>query len=107
MVTGLPQPESPLEDVLRVRIARLQAGLQGLSAGLVAGLVVVVATLILVLRGGPVVGPHLALLGQFMPGYRVSLVGSLVGFGWGFAYGFVAGWLVSALYNVLVALRGR
>ena len=54
-----------------------------------AGLGVFVATNWLISEGGPVVGPHLALLGQFFIGYRVTFVGSLVGFLWAFAVGFL------------------
>ena len=39
------------------------------------------------LKGGPVVGPHLELLGQYLIGYRVTFGGSFVGL----AYGFLAG----------------
>jgi hypothetical protein len=77
-----------------------------MATGVVAGVMLLAATLSLVLRGGPVVGPHLALLAQFCPGYQVSVIGSLVGFGWGALYGFVVGYLVSALYNRIAMRRG-
>jgi len=95
----------PLVALLAVRVLRLEALLQGVATGLVGALAVFAATSWLVLRGGPVVGPHLALLAQFFPGYRVTFTGSLVGAAWGFGYGFVAGWLVSLLYNAIVAVR--
>ena len=88
-----------------VRILRLAAVAQGITTGLIAGLGVFVATNWLVLKGGRVVGPNLALLAQFCPGYRVTFAGSLIGSAWAFAYGFVAGYLVSRLYNRLVARR--
>lgn len=97
----------PLDSVLAIRIRRLEAVVQGVAAGVIVGSAVLLATLWLVVRGGPVVGPHLALLGQFFPGYRVTLGGSLVGFAWGFVAGFAAGWTVSVLYNAIVALRRR
>ena len=88
-----------------VRILRLDAVAQGITTGVVAALGVFVATNWLVLKGGRVVGPNLALLAQFWPGYRVTFAGSLIGSAWVFAYGFVAGYLVSRLYNRLVARR--
>ena len=88
-----------------VRILRLDAVAQGITTGLIAALGVFVATNWLVLKGGRVVGPNLALLGQFFPGYRVTFAGSLIGFAWAFGYGFLAGYLVSRIYNRLAAGR--
>jgi hypothetical protein len=86
----------------RVRVLRLDAIAQGITMGILTGLTVFVATNWLVLKGGDVVGPNLALLSQFFLGYRVTFLGSLVGFAWGFFYGGMAGYLVSAIYNRLV-----
>jgi hypothetical protein len=94
-----------LEALVLVRVVRLNAVIAGLVTGLLAGLAVFVATNWLVLKGGHVVGPHLALLGQYFIGYRVSFVGSLVGFAWAFAVGFLAGAAVVWIYNRLVGLR--
>lgn len=85
------------------RIVRLDAVLQGITTGVVAGLGLFVATNWLVLKGGPVIGPHLGLLAQFFPGYRVTLLGSFVGLAYGFGAGFATGYLVSRIYNALVA----
>jgi hypothetical protein len=94
-----------LESLVLVRVVRLNAVVTGLVTGLLAGLALFVATNWLVLKGGPVVGPHLALLGQYFIGYRVSFVGSLIGFVWAFAVGFVAGTAVVWIYNLLTRLR--
>jgi hypothetical protein len=94
-----------LEAVVLVRVVRLNAVIAGLATGLLAGLAVFVATNWLVLKGGRVVGPHLALLGQYFIGYRVSFVGGLVGFVWAFVLGFVAGAAVVWIYNRLADLR--
>ena len=75
--------------------------------GLVAGVGLFIATNWLVMKGGPVVGPHLSLLGQFFIGYRVTFVGSLVGLAYGFGCGFIAGSLVARLYNWLARLREK
>ena len=89
-----------------IRVIRLEAVIQGLVLGIMTGAGIMVATLVLVVRGGPVVGPHLALLGQFLPGYQVSVLGSLIGFFWAALYGFVVGYLVSTLYNRIAMRRG-
>jgi hypothetical protein len=92
-------------DEPRIRIRRLDATLAGITAGLVAGLGLLLATNWLVLKGGDEVGPHLSLLAQFLPGYRVTFLGSLIGFVWASLWGFVAGWFVSRLYNRLAGPR--
>jgi hypothetical protein len=96
-----------LAGIVRTRLIRLNATLQGVATGLVAGLTLFVATNWLVLKGGPVIGPNLGLLGQFFIGYRVSFVGSLIGFAYASATGFAAGFLVARLYNLFVDLRHR
>ena len=94
-----------VEEILVSRLLRLNAAAQGLVGGFVVGLAIFVATNWLVWKGGPVVGPHLALLGQYFFGYRVTFLGSFVGFGWGFAIGFVGGYAMARIYNVVVDLR--
>jgi len=93
------------EEVVLTRLLRLNATVQGVITGLVLGLGIFIATNWLILKGGPVVGPHLALLGQFFIGYRVTFVGSLIGFAYGFVSGFLIGYFVSKMYNWLVDLR--
>ena len=96
-----------LEDVILTRIIRLNALVQGVVTGLLGGLAIFVATNLLILKGGPVVGPHLALLGQFFIGYRVTFLGSLIGFTYGFATGFCVGYFMATVYNRMVARRSR
>jgi len=98
--------EQRAADLPPIRVIRLEALIQGLVLGIMTGAGVMAATLVLVVRGGRVVGPHLALLAQFLPGYQVSVVGSLIGFAWGALYGFIVGYLVSTLYNRLAMRRG-
>jgi hypothetical protein len=94
-----------LEALVLVRVVRLNAAVAGLVTGLFAGLAVFVATNWLVLKGGRVVGPHLALLAQYFIGYRVSFLGSLIGFAWAFVLGFLAAAAVVWIYNRLADLR--
>ena len=44
-----------------------------------SGALLLLATLVLALKGGAVVGPTLGLLEQYLPGYRVTLTGGLLG----------------------------
>jgi tetrahydromethanopterin S-methyltransferase subunit G len=99
--------DDKLEQIVFTRVLRLNAVVQGLVVGLLLGTVIFVATNWLVLKGGPVVGPHLTLLNQFFIGYKVSLVGSLVGFAYGAVVGFVIGYVIAVLYNIAAGARER
>jgi hypothetical protein len=98
--------EQDVADLPPIRVIRLEALIQGIVLGIMTGAAIMLATLVLLARGGSVVGPHLALLAQFCPGYHVSVIGSLIGFAWGALYGFVVGYLVSTLYNRIAMRRG-
>ena len=77
--------DKKLEELVLTRLIRLNAVVQGLVTGALVGLAIFVVTNWLILKGGPigsegpVIGPHLSLLGQFFFGYRVTFLGSLVG----------------------------
>lgn len=95
-----------MNQELQDRLLRLNARAWGVGFGLAMGLVLFVATNILVLRGGEVVGPHLALLGIFLPGYSVTFLGSFIGFVYLFVIGYGVGRLVGEIYNRLARRRG-
>ena len=101
----MAKDRDPLEEIVATRLLRLNAIVQGVVTGIVAGLGIFIATNWLVLKGGKVVGPHLALLSQFFIGYRVTFVGSLIGFAYAFSYGFIGGYFVARMYNRLVHVR--
>jgi hypothetical protein len=83
--------------------ARLDRTALGVAVGGVSGLVVFVATIFLIIKGGEVVGPNLALLDQFFFGYTVSVTGAFIGLVYGFVGGFILGWLIGFLRNSLVS----
>ena len=101
----MAEHKKTLEEVVLTRLLRLNATVQGIVTGLMLGLGVFIATNWLVLKGGPVIGPHLGLLGQFFIGYRVTFAGSLIGFGYGFVTGFVLGYFLATIYNWVANLR--
>src|SRR5207245_1064124 len=80
-----------VEGALARVFLRLDRLAFGLSLGITSGLLLFLATIILVLKGGGAVGPNLQLLSQYFPGYSVTLSGSVLGLGYGFVSGFVAG----------------
>jgi hypothetical protein len=95
------------ETRVMVRMVRFNATIHGVAAGTILGLGTFVATNWLVLKGGPIVGPHLALLGQFYIGYRVTFLGSFIGLAYGFVLGFLLGYAGAVIYNTLRDLRSR
>ena len=106
--------QEKLEDVVRTRLLRLNATVQALVVGILAGLIIFVATNWLVLKGGHigpegerVIGPHLSLLSQFFVGYRVTFLGSIIGFVYAFIFGFLIGFGVAVTYNWFVELKER
>ena len=90
------------EQDMQAAIRRLNARAWGISMGLVLGLGLMGATLWLVAKGGPAVGQHLNLLGNYFPGYRVTVAGAFVGFIYAFVLGYGLGRLVGIVYNRLV-----
>lgn len=105
MFSDIDAPEWKDED-LTGNIIRLNDTILAVVLGLMTGLLVFVATNWLVIKGGSPVGPHLALLSEFFPGYSVSFLGSLVGLAYGAAVGAAAGWSMAWVYNRL-AFRKR
>jgi ABC-type nitrate/sulfonate/bicarbonate transport system permease component len=87
------------EELLEQAVVRLNAKLLGIVLGFLMGLGLFLATNYLILKGGPNVGLHLNLLGQFFPGYTVTFVGSLIGFVYAFVVGYLIGYVIGAVYN--------
>jgi hypothetical protein len=105
-VKSIDQTDRDAERLIR-RVVRLNSLVIGIACGVLGGWAIFLATLWLVLKGGSLVGPHLSLLANYFPGYRVTVFGSFLGFAYGFASGFIGGFLVAWFYNYLVWLRGR
>ncbi len=89
------------DDSLQSTLLSLNARAWGIAFGLVLGGGLFLATLFLVIKGGPTPGQHLQLLGAFFPGYRVSVLGSLVGFVYAFVVGYALGRVIGEVYNRL------
>jgi hypothetical protein len=101
---GTPQIAEVLQGVLAQAFPKLDRLSFGFSLGTASGLILFLATFILVLKGGDVVGPNLQLLSQYFPGYSVTLLGSALGLAYGFGTGFVGGWGFAFLRNTAVFL---
>ena len=93
-----------VETILERVFLKLDRVAFGVSLGTVTGLALFLATLILVMKGGDVVGPNLRLLSEYFPGYRVTASGGALGLIYGFVTGFIGGWLFALLRNAMMFL---
>ena len=92
-----------VEKLLRWAFSKMDKLSFATAVGTVSGLAIFLATVFLVLKGGKVVGPNLALLGQYFLGYTVTLKGAWIGFTYSFLWGFLFGWLFAYLRNLSFA----
>lgn len=93
------------EKIIRQAVLRLNSNILGVVIGIISALVVFAATNWLVIKGGEVVGPHLALLSQFYIGYSVTFAGSLIGALYGFVIGYLVGFLTGWIYNTVIYIK--
>ena len=103
----MQEDNNAIERLVLIELLRLNGMILGLILGLLFGVGIFIATIILVLKGGDVVGPHLALLGQFFIGYQVTIGGSIVGFFYGLISGFLIGYIIATLYNWMASVREK
>ena len=87
------------QSVVRREMLRLNSKAWGVATGLLGGLTLLVATIVLVVRGGENVGQHLGLLSVYLPGYRVTVLGAFLGFVYVFVFGYAIGRLIGWIYN--------
>ena len=87
-------------------IARINARAWGISTGMLLGVVLFMATNLLVVRGGANVGQHLQLLSIYFPGYSVTFIGSLIGFVYAFVVGYALGRVIGFIYNRTAGVGG-
>ena len=103
----MQEDNDAIEKFVLIELMRLNGVVLGLVLGLMFGCGIFIATIFLVIKGGEVVGPHLALLGQFFIGYQVTFAGSFIGFLYGLLFGFVVGYVVAGLYNWIANFREK
>lgn len=90
------------ERALLHAVARASEQGWGITIGLLFGVGLLLATLVLVAKGGANPGVHLELLRIYFPGYRVTFGGAGIGFVYGFVVGYALGRTTATLYNRLV-----
>ncbi len=86
--------------VIMAGFARMDVVAFAVAMGLILGLVIFIATAVLLLKGGDVVGPHLGLLAIYLPGYEVSWSGAVSGALYFTIIGSVLGFCIAVLWNL-------
>ena len=110
----MPQPDTAMkgmntaidrsERIVRATFARLDIMAIAVSVGCLFAILLWAATAALLLKGaeaGAHIGPHLALIANYFPGYSVTWVGSFVGLVYGFLLGVGVGGLVGVFWNLV------
>jgi len=95
------------QEVIEIAFARLDPLALGVAVGLVSALVLFLLTGILLLKGGPVVGPNLSLLANYFIGYKVTWLGAFFGALEAGLGGFAFGNLLARLRNWGVQVYAR
>ena len=90
-----PEPD----DIIEAAFSRLDPVAMGAALGVVSGSLLFLATVLLLVQGGVVVGPTLSLLGQYLFGFNVSWMGAFIGLGEACIGGFMMGYLGAELKN--------
>lgn len=104
------QEDEQVRRLLKTRVIRLNEMVTGVTVGTIAGVILFLATNILVLKGlngSEPVGPHLGLLSQFFLGYSVTFVGSFVGFVYALITGTLLGYCGAKVYNWIAGRNDR
>ena len=88
--------------LLKIAFCRIDVTAMAIATGTVSGLLLFLATAVLLAKGaspGAEVGPHLGLLGIYLPGYSVTMLGALIGTVYGLMLGAIAGMIVAGVWN--------
>ena len=92
------------DELIISTFARIDKTAFAVSVGTVCGVLIWIATIILLLKGGDNVGTNMRLLGQYFFGYTVSFQGAFIGLAYSFFWGFLFGWLFAYLRNFFTGL---
>ena len=105
----VPQPllHNRAARVLRQAFARYDPVALGMALGIPSAGGLFIATAVLLIEGGFPVGPNLALLSNYIIGFRVSWEGAFIGFLGAGLLGFGFGWTMAKLINAVVGWHER
>jgi hypothetical protein len=100
--TGKSAGELVLDEIIIKSFNRMDKFGFATAIGTVSGLLIFLATIFLIIKGGKVVGPNLQLLNQYFIGYSVTIKGAFIGMCYSFFWGFLVGWLFAYLRNLFL-----
>ena len=92
-----------LEEFVTNTFARMDKLGFATAIGSACGMLILMATLFFVFIQTENGGSALQLLGQYLPGYTVTVKGAFIGMVCTFLWGFIFGWLFAYLRNLVIA----
>ena len=95
------------DRVIAAAFAKIDPLAMGIALSVVSGLGVFMATAILLLRGGPAVGPTLSLIGNYLLGFEVTWTGAVIGLLEGGMWGFALGAIAAGLRNSALKIYAK
>ena len=96
-----------LGEALAQVFAKFDTVALGAAVGVVTGGALFLATAILLIKGGHLVGANLSLLGSYFIGFEVSWVGAFLGLFEAGGLGFGFGWVLARMINWVVDQEQR
>jgi protoporphyrinogen oxidase len=97
---SLPEAiEESEAGVIEAAFAKIDPLALGVAVGAVSGLGIFVASAVLLLKNGPVIGPNLSLLGNYLIGFEVTWTGAVIGLLEGGLWGFAVGASTAGIRN--------
>jgi len=98
----MPKKFDKDKAILMVAFAKIDPVALAVALGCVWGLILFLATAILLMKGAPPggeAGPHLSLLGLYLPGYEVDSPGAFLGAAYLCVIGAAVGYVLAVLWN--------
>jgi len=89
--------------ILMAAFARIDPVALAVALGSVSGIILFIATAVLLVKSmldGGDLGPHLSQIGFYLPGYEVSWPGAVLGAAYFWVIGAVLGFVLAALWNI-------
>jgi protoporphyrinogen oxidase len=99
--------QTTLQEALGQVFAKYDPVALGTAVGSVAGALIFMATAILLVMGGDVVGPTLSLLGNYFLGYEISWPGAFLGLLEAGVGGFAFGYALASMINRVISRELR
>lgn len=97
--------ERPASEGVRLPVLLMAGPALGIGLGALGALQLLLTTNWLVVRGTASSSQNAALLGEYLPGYSVSVLGSLIGAAEIFSLAFVASMFIALVYNAIARRR--